>query len=165
MEYLDPQFSFLTVFMYLSLLLCAIDDLPQMFASTNNPIFVCWHEPGGDPSIPGNTIHVENMQYGRMGNHFAGLANVLRLGYCCKSKIVSMERVQPAAADVIFCERISLSSTSTRYFSAPSTRNLAHRAFCPSRSCGSAGTSAWETACRRGIELTVIPPLARNKLL
>eukprot|EP00903_Cladosiphon_okamuranus_P010925 g10319.t1 len=43
-----------------------------------------------DPSIPGNFLHVQNFNYGRMGNRFGSLSQNLRLGYCCQSKLVCL---------------------------------------------------------------------------
>lgn len=42
-----------------------------------------------DPAIPGNVLTVDDFRFGRLGNRFWALGVNLKLGYCCKSKLVS----------------------------------------------------------------------------
>lgn len=44
-------------------------------------------------SMPGNVVKVKNMSWCRLGNHFTTLFRNLALGYCCKSKVVSLQRI------------------------------------------------------------------------
>lgn len=44
-------------------------------------------------SLPGNVVKVKNMSWCRLGNHFTALFRHLALGYCCKSKVVSLRRI------------------------------------------------------------------------
>lgn len=45
-----------------------------------------------DPAIPGNVLTVDDFRFGRLGNRFWALGVNLKLGYCCKSKLVSAGR-------------------------------------------------------------------------
>jgi len=54
-------------------------------------MFDAWHNtPGEDSSIPGNVLLVREIHFGRMGNRLGGMANTFQVGYCCKSKVVSL---------------------------------------------------------------------------
>ncbi len=45
---------------------------------------------GRDPYLwRNNVVVVENYKFERMGNHYATASNNLRVGFCCKSKLVS----------------------------------------------------------------------------
>lgn len=46
-----------------------------------------------DPAIPGNVLTVDDFRFGRLGNRFWALGVNLKLGYCCKSKLVSAGRL------------------------------------------------------------------------
>eukprot|EP00752_Nemacystus_decipiens_P002002 g1923.t1 len=59
---------------------------------------------GGNPSVPGNIVQVVSLANGRMGNRFMGLSNALRLGYCCKSKMVALLAKNKRVAPGIFAE-------------------------------------------------------------
>ena len=52
-----------------------------------------------DTSLPGNVVTVEHLEFCRTGNHFTSFFRNLALGYCCKSKVVSLKasrlRVSP----------------------------------------------------------------------
>lgn len=45
-----------------------------------------------DTSLPGNVVKVEHLTFCRTGNHFTSFFRNLALGYCCKSKMVSLAR-------------------------------------------------------------------------
>jgi len=43
-----------------------------------------------DRDVPGSSLILQGYSYGRTGNRFSIVSNTLRLGFCCKSKIVSV---------------------------------------------------------------------------
>ncbi|CAN0233246.1 unnamed protein product, partial [Scytosiphon promiscuus] len=61
---------------------------------------------GDDPDIPGNVLWVEEIRFGRLGNRFLGLTNILQLGFCCKSKLVSLPPKSEVLAPGFFNEGI-----------------------------------------------------------
>lgn len=44
---------------------------------------------GRDPDVLGNAVFSDHLNHGRMGNHYKMVSNILRVGFCCKSKLVS----------------------------------------------------------------------------
>ncbi|CAM9822671.1 unnamed protein product [Ectocarpus fasciculatus] len=55
-----------------------------------------------DPAIPGNVLTVDDFRFGRLGNRFWALGVNLKLGYCCKSKLVSLPPKDDKLAPGIF---------------------------------------------------------------
>ncbi|CBJ33259.1 hypothetical protein Esi_0450_0011 [Ectocarpus siliculosus] len=45
---------------------------------------------GGNTSAPGNVVVVTDFNYCRLGNRFLSMGRSLSLGYCCKSRLVSL---------------------------------------------------------------------------
>ncbi len=41
-----------------------------------------------NPAVPGNILTLVDFRFGRLGNRFWILGVALKLGYCCKSKLV-----------------------------------------------------------------------------
>ncbi|CAM9534007.1 unnamed protein product [Ectocarpus sp. 13 AM-2016] len=57
-----------------------------------------------DPAIPGSVLTVDDFRFGRLGNRFWALGVNLKLGYCCKSKLVSLPPKDGTLAPGIFGE-------------------------------------------------------------
>ena len=51
---------------------------------------------GRRPDVPGSALFLESYSYGRTGNRFSIVSDTLRLGFCCKSKIVRTASSSPA---------------------------------------------------------------------
>ncbi|CAN0058419.1 unnamed protein product [Ectocarpus sp. 6 AP-2014] len=45
---------------------------------------------GANTSVPGNVVVVTDFDYCRLGNRFISMSRSLSLGYCCKSRLVSL---------------------------------------------------------------------------
>ncbi|CAN0449753.1 unnamed protein product, partial [Ectocarpus sp. 12 AP-2014] len=59
---------------------------------------------GHNSSDPGNVIKVTSFKFARMGNRFIALYRTLTLGYCCKSKMVTLPPKDDILAPGIFNE-------------------------------------------------------------
>lgn len=64
---------------------------------------------GRDPDGSGNALFLQSYSYGRTGNRFSIVSNTLRLGFCCKSTIVSAAR-EPR----VYCSLAFLLATNHR---------------------------------------------------
>ncbi|CAM9291812.1 unnamed protein product, partial [Ectocarpus fasciculatus] len=53
---------------------------------------------------PGNVIDITSFNSGRMGNHFIALYRTLTLGFCCKSKMVTLPPKDDILAPGVFNE-------------------------------------------------------------
>eukprot|EP00903_Cladosiphon_okamuranus_P020100 g18458.t1 len=67
---------------------------------------------GHDASVPGNVLVLQNFNYSRLGNRFVTLSRNLSLGFCCKSKLVSL----PAKDDVLAPGILNMGTPGPRIF-------------------------------------------------
>ncbi|CAN0033849.1 unnamed protein product, partial [Ectocarpus sp. 6 AP-2014] len=57
---------------------------------------------GNSSTNPGNVFEVTSFDFGRMGNHFFALYRAINLGFCCKSKMVTLPPKDDILAPGIF---------------------------------------------------------------
>ncbi|CAM9816417.1 unnamed protein product, partial [Scytosiphon promiscuus] len=71
-----------------------------------------WSSPASPPSVQrsaaetNNVLTVTNFNYSRLGNRFISLARNLGLGYCCKSRLVSLPPKDDTIAPGVFSEGV-----------------------------------------------------------